>query len=83
MHCLGRAQSPWEDDGFIRAVFASSPVSLFGCLPLMLSHPAVRLHELLVDYSIVFDNTLGQQLLHSPIQLNTGLYREEIFDVSV
>ena len=35
------------------------PVKLLAGLPLLVSHPAIPLHSLLVDCSIVFDNTLG------------------------
>lgn len=49
----------------------------------MLSHPAVRLHELLVGCSTAFNNVLGHQLLHSLIQLNVGLFEGVTFDISV
>lgn len=49
----------------------------------MLSHPAVRLHELLVGCSTVFNNVLGYQLLHSLIQLNVGLFEGVTFDIGV
>lgn len=75
------SQSPWEDNGFIRALFF--PWSLLGCLPLMLSHPAVRLHELLVGCATVYNNVLGHRLPHRLIQLNAGLFEGVTFDVSV
>lgn len=46
----------------------------------MLSHPAIRLHELLADFSTVRDNILEHQQLHSLIK-KCRLFAGIIFDV--
>lgn len=51
-------------------LIVSFPDSLLSSLPLLVSHPALRLRSLAARDSVIFDNTLRQILLYNIIQLN-------------
>lgn len=60
-----------------------SLVSLLSYLPLLVSLPAVRLHYLRVDSSVVSISPLGHKLLHHLIQLSSDPFAEVVFEANL
>lgn len=58
------AKSPWND------CFGQGTLFLF-----LWPHPVVRHHQLLADYSIVFNNVLKHRLLHRSMKTNLGSFK--------
>lgn len=81
--CLGHVQSHSGITVLAGISLCLSLIFLLNSLPLLLSHLSVRLHELLGDCCIVFDNILGHQLFHSLIQLSLDTFAGVFFEASL